>query len=399
MDRDVYVDSVGRALQAFPVVAVLGPRQCGKTTLARMCAARIASRPFCSFDLEDPTDLVRLEDPKLALQDLQGLVVVDEIQRVPGLFKVLRVLADRPKNPARFLILGSASPDLIRQSSETLAGRICFIELTPFQISEAGFENSTRLWVRGGFPRSYLARSDAQSLVWRRAFISSFLERDIPNLGIRIPSRSMRRFWMMLAHCHGQLLNASELGRSLGIADTTVRRYLDILTGTFMIRQLTPWYENISKRQVKAPKIYFRDSGILHAFLALESYEVLRAHPKLGASWEGFALEEILRALKIEQEEAFFWSSHGQAELDLLVVRGSRRIGYEVKYTSRPAVTKAMRIAIEDLKLERLDIVYAGQECFPLAGNVRAISLCQLLREAQRGGFRGRGRATEDSRH
>jgi len=384
MDRPAYIAKVRAALQAFPVVALLGPRQCGKTTLARVCAARWPRRPVTRFDLEDPGDLARLADPKLALQDLAGLVVVDEVQRTPALFEVLRVLVDRPRNPARFLILGSASRDLIRQGSESLAGRIQFVEMTPFQFSEVGVRNCNRLWVRGGFPRSYLARSEAQSLAWRRAFISTFLERDIPTLGIRIPAAALRRFWMMLCHCHGQLLNASELGRSLGVADTTIRRYLDILTGTYMVRQLAPWYENLSKRQVKAPKIYLRDSGLLHAFLGLAGHEALLAHPKVGASWEGFALEEILRAWKVEPEETFFWSSHGEAELDLLVVRGSERIGCEVKYTSRPAVTKAMRIAAADLKLDRLHVVYPGRESFPLAAGVRAVGLGQLVQEARR---------------
>ncbi|MBI1787559.1 MAG: ATP-binding protein [Acidobacteria bacterium] len=380
MDRPGYVREVEAAFAVHPVVAILGPRQCGKTTLARMFAGHSRGR-VTSFDLEDPTGLARLEDPKLALQDLRGLVIIDEIQRKPALFEVLRVLVDRRPNPARLLILGSASRDLIRQSSETLAGRIRYLELTPFQLREAGADHTRRLWLRGGFPRSYLARSEADSMTWRKAFISTFLERDIPNLGLRIPAVSLRRLWMMLAHCHGQTLNTSAIGRSLGIADTTVRRYLDILSGTFMIRQLAPWYENISKRQVRAPKIYFRDSGILHSFLGVDGYAELLAHPKLGASWEGFALEEIIRASGAGEEEIFFWSSHGEAELDLLLVRGGRRSGYEVKYTSRPAVAKSTRIAMRDLKLTHLDVVCPGGDGFPIGEGIRAIGLARLIED------------------
>ncbi len=379
VERPGYIRRIQAALRTHPVVAILGPRQCGKTTLARMYARDAGNGPAVRFDLEDPTDAARLQDPKLALQDLKGLVILDEIQRAPGLFEMLRVLVDREQQPARFLILGSASPGLIRQSSETLAGRIQYVELTPFQLGETGAAQTTPLWVRGGFPRSFLAESDAASMTWRRAFISTFLERDIPNLGLRIPAHALRRLWMMLAHCHGQLLNASELGRSLSIADTTVRRYVDILTGTYMVRQLSPWFENISKRQVRAPKIYFRDSGIFHAFLGAENYDALLAHPKLGASWEGFALEEVIRASDAEEGEAFFWASHGKAELDLLLVRRTRRIGYEIKYTSRPAITKSMRMALQDLRLERLDVVFPGEDSFPLAENVRAIGLGKIV--------------------
>ena len=384
MRRSGYLRLVESALRSSPVVAILGPRQCGKTTLARAYARRSSSRPVTRLDLEDPTDLARLQDPKLALQDLKGLVIVDEVQRAPGLFEVLRVLVDREGNPASFLILGSASRDLIRQSSETLAGRIRYIDLTPFQLGEVGPAHTIALWVRGGFPRAYLAESDRESLAWRRSFISTFMERDIPNLGIRIPAASLRRMWMILTHCHGQLLNTSELARSMGIADTTVRRYLDILTGAFMVRQLAPWHENISKRQVKSPKIYFRDSGILHAFLALESHAALMAHPKLAASWEGFALVAIVEAWRAEEREAFFSSSHGQAELDLLLLRGTERIGYEIKYTSRPSFTRSMRIAMQDLKLARLHLVHPGAGTFSFAENVRAIGLGELVNEVER---------------
>jgi predicted AAA+ superfamily ATPase len=383
VERPGFLAAIDAALRHSPVVALLGPRQCGKTTLARRYA-RGAGRSCVHLDLEDPTDQARLADPKLALEPLRGLVVLDEIQRAPGLFELLRVLVDRARNPARFLILGSASRDLIRQSSETLAGRIRYLELTPFQLTETGPAQLRRLWLRGGFPRSYLAPSDRESLAWRKSFVTTFLERDIPNLGVRIPAAQLRRFWMMLAHCHGQILNASELGRSLELADTTVRRYLDLLSGTFMVRQLQPWFANISKRQVKAPKIYFRDSGILHSFLGVDNPADLAAHPKLGASWEGFALEEVIRSQAVGEGEVFFWASHGGAELDLLLLRGSRRIGYEIKYTSRPALSKSVQIAGEDLKLDRVDIVYPGEKTFPVARNVRAVGLAALFRKPAR---------------
>jgi len=379
VERPGYWGRISAAFETHAVVAILGPRQCGKTTLGRRFSRQFPGS-VTSFDLEDPGDLARLQDPKLALEDLRGLVVIDEIQRAPGLFTVLRVLVDREPSPARFLILGSASRDLIRQSAESLAGRISYIELTPFHAGEVAAEDLTTLWVRGGFPRSFLAGSNAASMGWRRSFISTFLERDIPNLGIRIPPPALRRLWMMLVHSHGQALNASELGRSLGIADTTVRRYLDILAGTYMIRQLPPWHENISKRQVKSPKIYFRDSGILHAFLGLESHEAMLAHPKLGASWEGFALEQVILAAGAEEGETFFWSSQGKAELDLLLVQGDRKTGYEIKYTSRPADTRSMRAARQDLKLSRLEVIYPGRQDFPIAEGVRAAGLGGLVK-------------------
>lgn len=346
-----------------------------------MYAEALPSDAVTRFDLEDPTDLARLQDPKLALQDLSGIVVIDEIQRAPGLFEVLRVLTDRVSNPARFLILGSASPDMIRQSSETLAGRIQYIELTPFHLSETGPGTSRRLWVRGGFPRSYLAESDSDSLTWRRSFVSTYLERDVPNLGIRIAPQALRRMWMMLVHCHGSFLNASDFSRSLGISDKTVRFYLDTLSGMYMVRLLAPWFENIAKRQVRSPKIYFRDSGIFHSFLGLETYDEMLAHPKLGASWEGFALEEVIRASGCSEEEAFFWSSHGKAELGLLLVRGFHKRGFEIKYTSRPTLTRSMRLAMDDLGLETLDIVFPGDETFPLADGVTAVGLVRLVEQ------------------
>lgn len=377
MDRHGFIQKIKDEFDIHPVVALLGPRQCGKTTLARMFAETTTAPllPVTRFDLEDPTDLAALAYPKLALQDLQGLVIIDEIQRRPDLFPVLRVLVDRPGNPLRLLILGSASRDLIRQSSETLAGRIGHIELTPFSLAEVGVEAQARLWLRGGFPNAFLAQSEAASFRWRKNYIATFLERDLPQLGITIPSETLRRFWLMLAHYHGQIVNYSELGRSFGAADTTVRRYLDILSATFMVRQLQPWHANVGKRQVKAPKLYLRDSGLFHALMGIADREALIRHPKLGPSWEGFAIEQIIRKHDATPDEAWFWASHGGAEIDLLIVQGDTPIGYEVKYTDQPRTTRSMHAAIETLGLEELRVVYPGEKSFPLAENIRAIGL------------------------
>lgn len=377
MERSTYLKQIKDQFKVHPVVAILGPRQCGKTTLARQFSeSRAAGAQVTLIDLEDPGDLARLDQPKLALEQLTGLVIIDEVQRRPDLFPLLRVLVDRPAGKARFLILGSASRDLIRQGSESLAGRIGFIELPPFSFQEV--EDWRRLWHRGGYPRAFLARSDAASAAWLKAYVSTFLERDIPALGIQIPAQTLRRFWMMLAHYHGQLFNASELGRSFGISDTTARRYLDLLTGTFMMRQLAPWAENISKRQVKAPKVYFRDSGLLHSLLGLERGQEIQTHPKLGASWEGFALESVLRTLDIPSEEAFFWATHNHAELDLLVFKGGRKFGFEFKYADAPRVTPSMKIAMEDLGLERLYVLHPGNLDYPLGERVEAMGLARI---------------------
>ena len=379
MDRVPLLKNLDAAFRIHPVVALLGPRQCGKTTLARAYAARKKRfSPENYFDLEDPTDLVRLENPKLALESLKNLIVIDEIQKRPELFPILRVLCDKPRSNQRFLILGSASRDLIHQSSETLAGRIHHTEITPFSTAET--HNIPRTWVRGGFPRSYLAKTHAQSYQWRNNYIATYLERDVPQLGFNIPTESLRRFWMMLAHYHGNIFNASELGRSLGTSDTTVRRYLDILVGTFMVRSLTPWFENIGKRQVKAPKIYFRDSGILHNLLGITDQPSLLVHPKLGASWEGFALEEVIRTQKATPEECYFWAIHEQADLDLLIVRNGKRIGYEIKYTDTPRITRSMHQALELLQLHELVVIYPGDKSFPLATKIRAVALHEFVR-------------------
>jgi hypothetical protein len=370
---------VRRLLATSPVVAILGPRQVGKTTLAR-ALAREWNAPTTTFDLEDPRDVERLADPSTALRPLHGLVVIDEIQRRPDLFPVLRVLVDRDRRPARFLLLGSASPGLLRQSSESLAGRVAYLELQGFGLGDVG-PRWERLWLRGGFPRSYLARGEAESLRWRHDLVRTFLERDLPELGVAIPARTMQRFWTMLAHYHGQVWNAAELARAFAIAETTVRRYLDLLANTFMVRVLPPWSENLGKRVVKSPKVYLADAGLLHALLDIPTTWALGGHPKIGASFEGFALQEVVRALRVRPEQCHFWATHQGAELDLLVVEGSRRRGFEFKHTDAPGVTKSMRIAIEDLGLETLDVVHAGADTYPLADGIRAVAISRLTRD------------------
>ena len=378
IEREAELQAVLGLLKRHRVVGILGARQVGKTTLARMVIKRVR-RQTEFFDLENPEDLARLQDPMLALGGLKGLVVIDEIQRVSDLFPVLRVLADRPRTPARFLVLGSASPELLRQGSETLAGRIAYHELGAFCLEEIGAERHSRLWLRGGMPRSYLARSLKESHEWRRSFVQTFLERDLPQLGINVNSTTMRRFWTMLAHYHGQTWNASEFARSFGVADTTVRGYLDRLAAALVVRQLQPWHANISKRQVRAPKVYVTDSGLLHTLLNLRTQADLEGHPKVGASWGGFAIEQIRWQLGAERDECFFWATHAGAELDLLIVRGRARLGFEIKRTTAPKVTPSMRHALEDLKLKRLDVIHAGETSFPLTERIRAISLSRLL--------------------
>jgi predicted AAA+ superfamily ATPase len=363
-----------------PVVAILGARQVGKTTLAR-AYAKTRKGDVTFFDLEDPGDLARLADPMLALSGLRGLIVIDEVQRAPDLFKVLRVLVDRPRSSVRFLVLGSASPELLRQGSETLAGRIAYHSLTGFSLDETGFDSWQRLWLRGGFPRSFLARPHSASDEWRREFIQTFLERDLPQLGISIRSTILRRFWNMLAHYHGQLWNSSELARAFGVADTTVRHYLDLLCSALVVRQLPPWHANISKRQ--APKVYVADSGLLHTLLGLATFRELERHPKVGASWEGFVLNEVIRRLGARRQECFFWATHGGAELDLFVVRGTKRLGIEIKRTSSPQFTPSMRSALADLSLGKLLVIHAGKNSFPLARSVRAVALSDLFGEVK----------------
>lgn len=382
LHRDEELDTLRRRLRGYPVVAILGPRQVGKTTLARELGAARAVAPTY-FDLEDPADLRRLDDASTALRERRGLVVIDEIQRRPDLFPLLRVLADRPRKPARFLVLGSAAPHLLRQSSESLAGRISFHELAGFSLADVGPKRWKKLWLRGGFPPAFLDRSDGGSFDWRRNLVHTYLERDLPGLGSQVPGATMERFWAMLAHHHGQIWNASELASCFGVAHTTVRRYLDLLVDTFMIRTLQPWHENLGKRQVKAPKVYFRDSGLLHTLLGLRTQGDLERHPKLGASFEGFAIDQVVRRLGAERSECFFWSTYAGAELDLLVVRGGRRYGFEFKHTDAPGTTKSTAIAFADLRLDRLDIVHVGNETYPLTKGVRAVALARILQDLQ----------------
>lgn len=380
--RPRHLDRIRSLLARYPVVAILGARQVGKTTLAHRIAEADGD-PATVFDLENPQDLARLREPLLALESLRGLVVLDEVQRLPGLFECLRVLADRPGRPARFLVLGSASADLLRQSSESLAGRIFYHELPGFSLEETGADGRDALWLRGGFPLSYVATTDAESFEWRVGFIRTFLERDIPQLGVRIPSHTLRRFWGMVAHYHGQVWNGAELARAFGVATTTVRRYLDALCSAFVLRQLLPWHENLGKRQVKAPKVYVTDSGLLHALLNLPTRHELDGHPKVGASWEGFALQEVVARLGARPEECYFWATHAGAELDLLVVRGTHRWGFEFKHTAEPRTTRSMHTALADLRLDRLDVVHAGAQSFPLADRVRAVSLGRVLTDLE----------------
>lgn len=376
--RAHFLEKIEQNFRIHSVCAILGPRQVGKTTLARTFVQEKRNGVARFFDLENPLDLARLDNPMLALSsEPEKLIVIDEIQMRPDLFPIIRVLVDDPSHKYKLLILGSASRDLIKQSSETLAGRIGYIELPPFTLTET--HDSKKLWLRGGFPLSYLATSEDDSLLWRQNYIKTFLERDIPQLGFNIPPIQMRRFWLMLVHYHGQIFNASEIAKSLGVSDHTTRRYLDILAGTFMIRELSPWFENIQKRQVRSPKIYFRDSGILHALLNIKEVSELDTYPRLGAFWEGFALEEVIRSYEAGPEEAFFWATQADAELDLFIIKHGKRLGFEFKYVDVPRATKSMYSALADLKLDHLTVVYPGKETFQLAEKITAQSLESLV--------------------
>ena len=368
--RPRYLAQLRTALGRSPVVALLGPRQCGKTTLARMIASEESTT---YFDLEAPADLRRLENPEYVLGRVKGLAVIDEIQTRPDLFAVLRVLADRPDHPARFLILGSATPAILKGASESLAGRIEFVDLQGFDLTETGPSVWEKLWVRGGFPRAFLAASDTDSLAWREGLIRTYLQRDLPELGIRIPAAAMRRFWTMLAHYHGRIWNASEFSSALGISDKTVRGYLDILTDTFMIRQLQPWHANVVKRQVKSPKVYFRDTGLLHTLLSLPDPDAVLRHPVAGFSWEGFALEQVVRMTGLT--DCYFWATYGGSELDLFFVRRGRRYGIEFKFSDAPGVTRSMREAIETLKLDRLWVIAPVKMRYELAPGIEVCPL------------------------
>ncbi len=376
MLRQQFLSLIEQHFQIHKVCALLGPRQCGKTTLSQQFANLKGIPRINIFDLENPLDLERLKEPMLALGDLRGFVIIDEIQYKPNLFSILRVLAD--KKDTKFLVLGSASRDLIKQSSESLAGRIGYIEMTPFALSEVS--ETSKLWLRGGFPLSYLANDDELSFLWRQNYITTFLERDIPNLGFSIPAIQLRKFWLMICHYHGGIFNASELGKSLSISYHTAKNYLDILEGTFMIRVLRPWYENLKKRQVKTPKIYFRDSGIYHSLLGLNNKESLVISPKIGASWEGFALEQIIRYYNAEPEECYFWSSHNIAEIDLLIFKNGKRIGFEIKYTDTPKITQSMKISLEDLKLDQIKVIFPGNINFRLSEKIEAVGFETLLK-------------------
>lgn len=371
--RPALVEAVDTALARNPIVILTGPRQSGKTTLAR---GFVPEASINTFDLEDPTSLARLEAPMTALESLEGIVVLDEVQRRPDLFPVLRVLADRGDVNARFLILGSASGDLLRQSSESLAGRVERISIGGFTLSEVGVDGLTDLWLRGGFPRSFLATSEVDSVSWRQQFIQTLLERDLPQWGVRVPATALGRFWAMVAHYHGQTWNAAEAARSLGVATSTSQRYLDLLTDALVIRQLRPWHANLKKRQVRSPKVYVRDSGLLHKLLGIDDQHALLHHPKLGASWEGFVIEQVLAS--VAHDDASFWATHQGAEIDLLLRRGDRLYGVECKRTDAPTVTRSIRTALDDLSLERVAVLYPGKRRYPLSDQVEAVPLAAL---------------------
>lgn len=370
--RKRYINLLEKAIGRSPATALLGPRQCGKTTLAKVLAKTFETH---YLDLESPADLARLQNPQLFLEPLRGLVVIDEVQRRPDLFPLLRVLADREDSPARFLLLGSASPSLLKHASDSLAGRLEFVDITGFGLDEVGIQEAEKLWLRGGFPRSFLAGTNEDSLAWRENFIRTFLQKDIPQLGIAIPEPALRRFWTMLAHYHGQILNTSELGRALGISDKTVRRYLDILTQTFMVRQLQPWYENISKRQVKSPKIYLRDSGLFHSLMSITDKKTLWGHPKIGASWEGFMLEQLLQRI---QGEAYFWAAHSGGEIDLVIISRGKKFGVEFKWSEKPSATRSLHSAKKELSIEKVWLVYPGKVSFPLTEDIEALPVSSL---------------------
>ncbi len=370
--RPAIENRIRQALARARAVALLGPRQAGKTTLAR----GFVDGGVNMFDLEDPAALARLDEPMTALAPLRGVVVIDEIQRRPDLFPVLRVLLDRPEAPAKFLILGSASPALLRQAGESLAGRLAIVELHGLAVHEVGRERIDELWLRGGLPPSMTAANDAQSLAWRRDYVRLLFERDLPQLGIGAAAPTLLRFWSMLAHVHANIWNAADPARSLGTSETSVRRYLDQLSGAFLVRQLQPWHENLGKRQVKAPKVYFRDPGLLHALLGIGTRAALELHPRLGASWEGFALEETLKFA--QPDEAYFWATHAGAELDLLMVKHGRRVGVEFKRADAPRVTASMHTALRDLRLEALYVVYPGPLRYRLGDAIEVVPITEL---------------------
>jgi len=375
IDRKADLALIRGALRRSRVVALLGPRQCGKTTLARQF---VAPDSLNYFDLEDPQSLARLSEPDLALRPLKKLVVIDEVQRRPELFPLLRVLADRTPLPARFLILGSASTDLLQQSSETLAGRLETVPLEGFRLADLGAKAQGRHWLRGGFPLAYTPRREKDSVSWRKQFLDTFLERDMPQLGVKIPALALRRFWNMVAHYHGQTWNAAELARALAVNESTVRRYLDLMAGVFMLRQLPPWFENLGKRQVRSPKVYVRDSGLLHSLLGITNQYDLENHPKVGASWEGYAVEEVLKSFR--PDEAYYWATYNGAELDLLLFKNGRRIGIDCKRADAPSLTRSMRTALADLRLDHLYVLYPGNKAYSLGKKVEVTPLAEFVK-------------------
>ena len=375
LQRSIHLDALREALSRSRVVVLIGPRQCGKTTLAREL---VPENSVNYFDLEDPGSLARLEEPMTALAPLHGLVVIDEIQRRPELFPVLRVLADRRAPPAKFLVLGSASGELMRQSSESLAGRMETVWMSGFSLSETGAGNERQLWLRGGFPLAYLAPSNKHSMAWRKQFIQTILERDMPQWGVRVPAIALRRFWSMVAHYHGQIWNAADPARALGANESTVRRYLDLLTDALMLRQLQPYHANVGKRQVKSPKVYVRDSGLFHQLMGLETEKSLLEHPKAGASWEGFAIEQILSTTR--HDDAWFWATHQGAEIDLVLLQEGKLRGIEIKRTDTPRLTPSNRNALRDLDLDRVAVLHPGTKRFPLSDRVEAVPLSSLGR-------------------
>lgn len=371
--RNRLLDILHAALERRPVVVLTGPRQCGKTTLARQI---LDPGEPTYFDLEDPRTAALFEEPMTALEPLSGLVVIDEVQRAPDLFPLLRVLADRRPLPARFLILGSASGALLRQSSESLAGRVEYLRMGGFTLDELDVESATTLWRRGGFPEALLASTEEDSVRWRRDFIDALIERDLPQWGVRVSTTALRRFWTMVAHYHGQVWNHAEPARALGVSEPTVRRYLDLLTDALVLRQLQPWHANLRKRQVKSPKVYVRDTGLLHQLLGIEDQTALHHHPKLGASWEGFAIEQVLATEA--HSEAAFWATHQGAEIDLLLRRQGKLYGVECKRADAPRMTPSIRVALEDLGLERIAVVYPGTRRYTLADRVEVVPLANL---------------------
>lgn len=373
LDRNRLLHAIKNAFNSHRIICLLGPRQCGKTTLARHIRKEHASTHY--FDLEKPVDIQALNTPDLTLSQLRGLIIMDEIQRRPNLFPYLRYLHDEHFDQ-KFLILGSASRELIQQTSESLAGRIAFIEITPFSLNETN--NFDRLWTQGGFPKSYLLEQ-AASLSWRENYMRTYIEQDLAMLGLGFQADVLRKLWFMLAHYHGQIINYSDLSSSLGVSQPTIKKYMSYLTGSFMLRTLKPWYENLKKRQVKSPKIYYRDTGLLHYVLNIQMYSEIFKHPKAGASFEGFAMEELIKFYQADPESCYFWASHNKAELDLLLVKNGKKLGFEFKLSDAPKLTPSMRIAIEDLKLDSLTVIYPKGRSYRLSDDIQVVSLQEYI--------------------